>query len=162
MKNKKLFGIFNLLDIIIILVVIAAIVFAAIKVKSNRETVNTGETLKATYIEFYDDDVNDFIKGHIEVGSLVKDATQSIDLGTVMEVNYVEPEDFNADMNGKVITGRKEGYTGVKIKVRTNGKLTENGMQISSYTYYVNKSMEIRAGQVALYPRVSDMGIIEE
>ena len=162
MKNKKLFGIFNVIDIIIILVVIAAVIFAAIKVKENRSQVVTKEEQNSTYIEFYDDDVNDFIKGHIEVGSLVKDATQSIDLGTVMEVTYVDPEDFNPDMNGKIITGHKEGYTGVKIKVKTNGKVTENGMQISSYTYYVNKSMEIRAGQVALYPRVSDMGYIEE
>lgn len=158
MKNKKIFGIFNILDIVIIAILLIIAVFAVLKIKSNKEVAGVGEVTRPTYIEFYDDDVQGFVKGHIAIGSTVKDATQSIDLGQVISVEYGPSEDFHGDNNGKSIKSAKEGYCSVRVKAKTNGKITDNGMTINSYTYYVGKSMEVRAGQVAIYPRVSDMG----
>lgn len=162
MKNKKIFGIFNVLDLIIIAVVIVAIVFAGIKIASNRSTVVTSnEVQKETYIEFYVEEVNDFITKHIKEGDLVKDALQSIDLGTVTEVTYGDAKGFEPDSNGRIVTSSKEGYVSAKVRVKTNGYISNSGMVINSYNYYVNKSMEIRVGNVALYVRLSDMEEVE-
>lgn len=157
-KGKKLFGVLNIVDIVIIAVVIIAVIFAAVKINSNKKQVVNSDVAKTeTYIEFYVEEDGDYIVGHILEGDPVKDALQNIDIGTVVSVEYGEPKDFNADASGRMVTGHKEGYVSCKVKAKTNGKLTRSGLVINSYSYYVNKSMEIRAGNVALYARVSDL-----
>lgn len=154
-KNKKLFGIFNTLDIIIILVVIAAVVFAAVKIKSNK--TGNGEVMQAGdeyIVEFYQEEIEDFIKGHIEEGDVVKDALQSIVMGNVVEVIYDEPVTFNDD--GQIV--RKDGYTSVKVRLKANNAvMTNSGLAINSYNYFIGKTMEVRVGDVALYCKLSDI-----
>lgn len=154
-KDKKLFGIFNLLDIIIILVVIAAVIFAAVKIKSNK--TGNGESLQAGdeyIVEFYQEEIENFIKGHIEEGDIVKDALQSIVMGEVVEVIYDEPVTFNDD--GQIV--RKAGYTSVKVRLKANNAvMTNSGLAINSYNYFIGKTMEIRVGDVALYCKLSNI-----
>lgn len=158
-KGKKLFGIFNVIDLIIIAVVIVAIVFALIKIKGNKAQTITGvaQDETETYLEIYVEEANDFIVGHILEGDPVKDSLQNVDIGTVVKVEYGEPMDFNADASGRMVTGHKEGYVSCRVLAKTNGKLTRSGLTVNSYTYYVNKSCEVRCGNVALYGRISDL-----
>jgi len=156
-KDKKLFGIFNILDVAIIIILMLMLVFVSSKIKTNRRTVTVSEK-KETMVEFYVEDAPDFVKKHIKEGDIVKDALQNNILGKVTSVTYSDPIEWNSDSNGNSVAGRKAGYVSVKIQLSVNSPISPNGgITINSYTYYVNKSMEIRVGNVAFYAKLSDM-----
>ena len=161
LKDKKLFGIFNIVDVVILALIICAVIFAGIKISNNKEqVVNEQENTKETYIEFYVEEVNDFVTKYMKEGDLVKDALQNVEIGEVVELVYDKPRDYGYDSNGNMVVGHKEGYVSVLVKAKTNGKLTDNGLSINSYNYYVGKSIELRVGKTALYVKIH--GLYEE
>lgn len=156
-KSKKIFGVFNILDLVIIGVVLIAVIFAAVKIMSNKGEVVVESSSKECYVEFFVEEVQDFIQGHIKEGDLVKDALQSNVLGTVTKVEYGDSIDFNPNRDGVLVSSSKEGYVSCRVEIKTNGQMTNSGLSINSYNYYINKSMEVRFGDVALYVRLSNI-----
>ncbi len=150
MKNSR-FKI-NIIDMIILVLIIIAIGGVIYKWKFDTKA----ETVKSTQnvIQFYVESVGDYATSNVKEGDLVRDPVQNITIGRVKDVQVGEAIEWTEDSKGQSIGSTREGYASIIVTVHANGVMTENGLDIGSYVYAINKSVEIRAGKVALFTKV--------
>jgi len=151
-KDAKLFGKINIVDFCIILVIIAAAVFVAIKLKGG-STVTVVE--KPIEMKFYVPDIEDFRVEAMAVGDNLYDDSKNLFLGKITNLDIQEAAIFNADAQGNTIKSNKEGYSSVEITTELKATPFENGILIAGNRYGVGHSLTIRAGKSFIYLRIS-------
>ncbi|NLV87486.1 MAG: DUF4330 family protein [Clostridiales bacterium] len=151
-KNGKLFGKINLIDLIIIIVLIGLLAFAALKFVSSR---NSGTELVDLNISFYSDEVPEFVTDYIEIGASVLDDNKDVTMGKVTGFEVGEPLGFATDANGEVQQVYKNGYKSLRVDMSAVGELGENGATIDGVLYGVGHTLTIYAGKAKLYIKIS-------
>lgn len=151
-KNKIL-GIFNIIDILIILVIVAAgfvgykVVFA-----QKVESVSKQETF---IMKFYTEEVPNYVVDAMEIGGQVEDEVKNIGLGRVIDFTVSDGYMFVPNANGEVIKAPKENYSSLEIVSEVQGELYNNGAIVKGNKYGVGHSFTIRAGKAKMYLKVS-------
>lgn len=151
-KNGKLFGKINLIDFIIVLVIIAAVAFVALKVVNKG---NTDSNQTQLHISFYCEETPDYVVNVLKEGTSVLDMTEKVTIGTVESFKVGEPMGFFTDTKGVVQEVQREGYNSVTINVLANGEISEHGATIGGVLYGVGHTLTIYAGEAKLYLKVS-------
>jgi len=153
-KNGKLFGKINLIDLILVLIIIAAVLFAAMKVVSNR---NKTSDVSPVRISFYAEEVPDYVTAALKEGTSVLDSTENVTIGTVESFKVGDPLGYVTDTNGEVEEVQRTGYKSVTITVLANAELGVHGATIDKVLYAVGHSLTIYAGDAKVYLRISDI-----
>ncbi len=153
-KNGKLFGKINLIDLIIVLIIIAAVVFAAMKVVSSR---NKTSDVTPVRISFFTEEVPDYVAAALKEGTSVLDSTENVTIGTVESFKVGEPLGYVTDTNGEVEEVQRTGYKSVSITVLASAELGQHGATIDKILYGVGHSLTIYAGDAKMYLRISDI-----
>lgn len=154
-EKGKLFGKVNLIDLLLIVLVVAAIAFAAVKLTDTAAVSSSGQTFE---MSFYTEEVSDFVAEKIKVGDVLMDADRNVDLGKVTEVILEPSVSWAADNNGNYVKTSRDGYYSVTIKGELTGATRyENGIIAGATRYGVGHSMTLRAGDAKIYLRVSDI-----
>jgi hypothetical protein len=151
-QNKKkgtLFGRFNIIDLIIILLVICVAAFLLWKVLGVGGETTQPDRVK---VVFFEEECPNYVPSHTNPGDPMLDGGENIYLGTVTGIEIDESQTYNYDeITGEMTVGPKEGYCSVYITGEVEGTLTSNGIVVDSTLYSVGHTMILHAGYGKYY-----------
>lgn len=158
--NKgKLFGKINVIDFLLILLVVLAVAFFAVKfVGGGAGAPASAETVR---VEYYAEEVSDFVVDCIRVGDPLTDDAGKSNLGTVVEVITGPSQSYGTNEKGEWVRSTREDFASVRIVSEVKGRLTPYGVEIDGTPYGVGHSMTLRAGKAKIWLRVSGVDQIQ-
>ena len=155
-KSKKLFGIFNIVDIVFIAVVIlAALIFVLSRFGSRVGA-------KDYVIGFYGEEVSDFVCNNLKIGSPVGGEMDFDKLGNIIDVDIYPSVSYAADDQGRFIRSSKEGYKAVVIYCKVTGVKNDYGLYVNGHTYLPGHTFTLYSDNAKLYLRVFSLQEITE
>lgn len=155
-KNGKLFGKINIIDLMVVLVVLVAIAAVALFILKPKDG---GDTL---IMKFRIEEVDEFVAEKVHIGDDLYDDTFSLDLGKVIDVELDDSMSYGGLTNGVYTLGTKENYYSMIITGECKGEKTSLGAEIGGKKYGVGHSFVLRAGDAKLYLRVYDIKLKED
>lgn len=150
-KEGKLFGKINIIDLLIILVVVAALIFVAIKVIGHDSNAGEAQGSKVR-IGFYAAQVEEGFDENVfyEGAPLYEDLT-NVSLGKLTDWN-VEPEyEYQVNSEGETVKLEHTNNHFVNITAEVEGTMAPDGLHIGSSLYCVGAHYTIHVGTGKLY-----------
>ena len=148
MEKKK----FNIVDVIVLLVIIAAVAFVGYKVIGG----GAGAGGSATYeVRFFCEEVPEFAATIIEEGDKILDEQKETNLGVVKEVRVGDARTYATTAEGGVTVNPKPHYNSVEIVAEVKAENYDYGMIVGSSKYGVGHSITIRVGKAKIFGRIS-------
>lgn len=150
-KNGKLFGKVNIIDLLIILIVILALVFAGTKIlgrdSSNKITNAVGKS-GTVRITFFCDDVKEFVPDALNIGDPVEQYQSEIALGKLVSFSSEPAYSYQLDpATGEVVEVPEVNQIFMTIVVEATGNLNEWGFTAGDTTFVVGGGYFINIGQ---------------
>ena len=138
MKKK-----FNVVDLLILLVILAAVVLAGWKLlgRSRNRSTET-EDQEIVYTASYRE-VRRFTAQQFHEGDRIFDDTTDTYMGTIEKVEVKPYTTVETDLQGQGIRVEKTGYYTVEVTVRCPGLERENG-------YFLSGLVELKSGSILL------------
>lgn len=144
-NSRKIFGLFNGLDILIILVLLAAVAFGVYWVAGGKNSGGTAaETKTYTYVVEGRQVLNETANFPVE-GSKVFDSTSSAYLGTVKS-SWSEPfreVNFNRTTN-KYEMLPVPGYCNIYVEIEGSGTETDQDITVEGNVVKVGKEQNVK------------------
>ena len=159
-KKGKLFGKINIIDLLLIVVLVAAVGIFGYKFlfKGGNDAASGAGVNGKAKISFYTEEVSDFVlDGTINIGDPVIDVNTSTVMGTIVDVQIGESHSYAANSEGKFVLSEKPEHSSVTVVIESDGSQMVNGIKIGSNKYYIGHSMTITAGRAKMYLRISDI-----
>ncbi|WP_010246059.1 DUF4330 domain-containing protein [Acetivibrio cellulolyticus] len=154
-SKGKLFGKVSIIDILIVLVVVAAVVGVGYKLtKSN--TISFKPNEEKFLLTFYADEAPDYSVKAAKVGDIVKDFENGSTFGKVIEAPKIDKAiSFHEFHNGEWIVGSKTGYCSYYMKVEGTGVTnTDGGYSFTGANYYIGRTVTMRVGNAVFSGRI--------
>ncbi|MGE4353200.1 MAG: DUF4330 domain-containing protein [Oscillospiraceae bacterium] len=143
-KKGMLFGKLNIIDLVVILLVIAACAFFAIRFMDTGSVTTVPDKVK---IVFFEEECPSFVTAQTHVGDTVMDGTTNTSLGTVTDIKVDDSITYSVNpTTGEVVLGSKEGYVSAYITAECEGTLTDSGVVIDGTLYSVGHTLVLHAG----------------
>lgn len=144
MKSRKLFGIFNIVDVILILLVIAAGLIGAKMFLGGGTGQTTAETKTYSYVVMGQEVVEETADFPVVGGNAYNSSTSAY-LGIVKEVRT---EPFTETMFNRT-TGKYEkvpvaGYSDIYVTIEGNGTETEKDITVEGQTVKVGMELNVK------------------
>lgn len=161
-KNGKLFGKINIIDVIIVIVLLAAILFGAYKfgLFSQRQVI-TANTDKLRLV-FYQEEVNTFTTDNTKLKDPVTETLQNASLGSVVNLEVDKSVSWGYDKDGRQVKSTKEGFSSIFITAETTGTISPSGILTGGSKYYVGQLMTLRVGTSTFFCRLYDVEKVQE
>lgn len=151
-EKGRLFGKINLIDLIIILIVIAALVFLGAKFFGPESTAaNTQEAV----VSFYYEECPNYVADQLQAGDSIWDSGDNVVIGTVKDWTTADSVTYLLDDNGNTVQTSKDGYCALTLRCDAEGVIGEHGITINGTLYGVGHTLTMYAGQAKLYLKVS-------
>lgn len=154
-SKGKLFGKVSIIDILIVLVVIAAVVGVGYKLtKSSTGSIIANE--EKFLLTFYNDEAPDYAVKSVKAGDVVKDFDKGSNLGKVIEVPKIDQAiSFHEYEDGKWVTGSRTGYCSYYMQVEAKGVTNaDGGFSFGGANYYIGRTVTIRVGDTVFTGRI--------
>ena len=164
-EKGNLFGKINVIDFVVLLAVLAAAVVFAFSWISGYMGDKTRDTKKAEekefIMEFYADEVADYVVEHLKEGAELYDADSAAKLGEVVSFETGPSRVYVTNEAGEIVVSEKEGYSSLTIVGKVTATQGDGGIEVSGCTYGVGHTMTLRAGNAKIYLKVSDFSEIQ-
>ncbi len=154
-EKGKLFGKVNIIDLVIILVIIAAVAFVGFKFLA--PGMNNADTAGVAEVKFYIEEVSDFVADKIQIGDRLMDEAKNVSLGVVTNIEFAPAVSYGTNSEGKWVTSSKEGYKSMILTGEVQATKYDHGMIVNASKYYVGHTFVLLAGKSKLYLRVYDI-----
>ncbi len=154
-EKGRLFGKVNIVDLIIVVVILAAVAYLAITFLGPESTIASSEDVTVT---FYTEEIPDYVVAALEEGSKVWDLSDNVTIGTVDSwsvsdsISYVVNDTQTASFETP-----KTGYNALSLNVSAQGVIEEHGVRIGGVLYGVGHTVTMYAGEAKLYIKVSSI-----
>lgn len=163
-EKGKLFGFINIIDLIVLLVIVllAAVGvkfmrsggFAALSKEDSAGFMGPETTLE---IEFFGEEVSDFVVDQLYTGAYLYDETSLEDLGVLTAFEVGESIAYAPNDEGVNVAAPKPDYKSVKITGEVKGERTPLGATVGAAHYAAGHTFVLRAGDAKIYLRVYDV-----
>lgn len=169
--NKgKLFGKINVIDLLIVVVIVAAVALIAFKTvipDGGTETTQSGEVVKQedvdVFFEFYAEEVPEYVvDGTMKKGDKVTEVGTDNLMGEIVDFEIKDSVAYASDDEGKWVASPKPNYKSVRVRCKGKGDYYEHGCKIKGAKYYVGHTMTIAAGRAKLYLKISDIEYVDQ
>lgn len=160
-KKGKLFGKINIIDLLIVLVLVAAVMVIGVRFLRGGENAAKKEEPDVLRLTFYAEEVNDWVAEKVEVGDEMFDATYAQEIGVVTEVKTDAPETYGINDEGQYVPAPRDGFCSIQISGEVRGTKTDVGAEINEHLYGVGHSMVLYAGDAKIYLRLMDIEVLE-
>ncbi|MCL2197819.1 MAG: DUF4330 domain-containing protein [Defluviitaleaceae bacterium] len=158
MKDGKIFGVVNIIDLFIVIVLIGVAVFGIWQFNAGRGVIGIAPPETREFIiSFFAEEVEDFTAFAVEVGAPVTDHGRNVFLGTVTAVEIDDARIWNADQYGIAVASPKPGFSSIEISARLTAQPTEHGIIIAGNRYGIGHSLAVRAGRGQIFMRISGL-----
>lgn len=150
--EKKKFKL-NIIDIIIIIVIAAAVIFLGSKVLGKAFVSGQDYTVRPTHtyhITLYTDRVANYVLDSTEVGDKAYDYTDETELGKVVSVERGDCIEYEIE-NGEYVTMVCENYSSAYITLEVKGQESDHGVEINDTIYAAGHTFVLYAGQGKYY-----------
>ena len=156
-KNGKLFGKVNIIDLLIILVVIAALVFVGKRLYGgNDNDMGRPQLVRMT---FFADEAPAFLEGKAAAGDPVIDYDNSTSLGNLTSYETA-PAYAYAEVNGEAVQVPVANTCFITCTCEVEGYVADDGLRINGFLYCIGGSHTIRAGQTRFNCRLANFEVI--
>ncbi|MBE7020051.1 MAG: DUF4330 domain-containing protein [Ruminococcaceae bacterium] len=154
-EKGKLFGKVNIIDLVIILVIIAAVAFVGYKFLA--PGMAGTDTQSVAEVKYYIEEVSDFVADQIKVGDKLMDEGKNVPLGVVTNIEFGPAVSYGTNQEGAWVTSSREGYKSMILTGEVPATKFDHGMIVNASKYYVGHTFVLLAGQAKLYLRVYDI-----
>lgn len=152
----RLFKKINLIDLLIILIILAAGIFVFTKFR-RANIVTPLAKQEPVAITFIIESVPEYAANNVEVDDPVTDRVTSSYLGKVTKVEKKPDISYAADENGKYIRSSKEGYCSLEFTVEGSGVFNGKVVNIGNTNYYVYRDTTVYVGDTMLFTRIKNI-----
>ena len=161
-KNMKLFGKVSLLDILIVLIVVAAIIAATVYFSSHGTGFGGVETQPITYEVMIKKVDYDFVDD-IKVGQQVNDRVKGYNRGTVESVEIVQHSDKATDLTtGAQALKVYPGLYDAIVRIKVEAEVTDRYINLSGNRIDIGKEAYLQIGANVYKSWVSAIEVDEE
>jgi hypothetical protein len=145
MNQKK--AKFNIVDILVILVLIAGIVFVGVRMFGGEEPAVSDPATGGKYlVTFCADSVHEDVAATLVQGSKAENASRNMDLGHLVDFTIGDSVVYTTNSNGELIKTTKEGYVSVSLVCEVTGTDQSTGLQVGQFMLNVGHNMGVRCG----------------
>jgi hypothetical protein len=149
MNQKK--AKFNIVDILVILVLIAGIVFVGVRMFGGEEPAVSDPATGGKYlVTFCADSVHEDVAATLVQGSKAENASRNMDLGTLIDFSIDVAIAYGTDSKGNVVQGTKPGYVSVTLVCRVTGFQNPTGLQVGQFALNMGHAMGVCAGNTEI------------
>lgn len=150
-KNGKLFGKINIIDLLIIIIIILALVFAGTKILgrdgSSKLTNAVGKTSTVRMTVFCDD-VKEFVPDALHIGDPVEQYQSSIALGKLLEFSSEPAYTYQYDpQTGESVKVPEVNQIFMTAVIEATGVFNEWGLTVNDTTFVVGGGYFFNIGQ---------------
>ena len=153
-EKGKLFGKINIIDLLVIIVILAALCFALFRYALPKND-KAGE--QAFELVLYCHDTPRFTAEQIKTGDSVWDQSYDVELGTVKTVEILPLMETQAGPDGKTVTTESDWLVSVILTLDSKGAKDEHGVRINGSLYGSGHTMTVFAGEAKLYLKVREI-----
>lgn len=145
---------FNIIDLIFILVIVAAVAAVGFKFLGDSATTRSSSQYVIT---LHSDDVPSNALKPVKVGDKMTDETGDIYLGKIDSIETGEALVYTTNSDGQICTSAKEGYESVDMTVTVTATGSEHYITIGGTKYSINHGFTARCGMSKVYLRIIDI-----
>ncbi len=154
-KNYKLFGKINIIDLFVLLVVVAAVLFVGTKFLGN----DGGGELSNVRLTFYSDETSDFVIDKIAEGAPIFDDSHKVELGTCEYYAKGDTAKSSFVEDGVWHVSDKPDYSTLELVCLSKGVDLPNGVEIGGEQYCVGDYIVLRIGHAKIYIELIDISV---
>ncbi len=166
-KEGKLFGIINIIDLLVLLFIIAAAAVAGMfftgklgaETQGSKSEILSKGSVGAIDVVFYTEEVSDFVidKVNLVDSYAFDDACQHL-LGKVTDVDEGESIIYGTNAQGATIASPKEGYSSAYITAAVPAAIrTRFGFSLNKANYGIGHTFVVRVDDAKIYMRIYDI-----
>ena len=151
MNQKK--AKFNIVDIIVIVILLAAAAFVGVKMFGGQEpsaAVSDPATGAPYLVTFHAECVQKEVADTLVMGSKSENASRNMDLGTLVDFTTAESVVYGFDSKGNCVASEKPGHVSVTLVCRVNGTQMPTGLQVGQYMLNIGHEMGVCLGNTEL------------
>lgn len=163
MKNGKLFGKINIIDLLIIVIVLAALVFVGLRYLRPDSVARSADPDKVR-MTFFADKAPLLLwdQGDRQMGGPVSDFDTSNYLGILTAYEPEEAYIYALDQqSGEVLRVLSSTECFLTFACEGEGYISDDGLRINGVQYSIGASYVIRAGQTRIACRLADIERID-
>ena len=143
MSQKK--AKFNIVDILVVLILVAGIVFVGVRMMAKEEPVGTSYLLT-----FRADCVPEEVAATLTADTSAKDHTRNIVLGTLVEFSTGESVTYGFDSEGTCVASAKPGHVSVTLVCRVTGVEGVTGVMVDRNMLCVGSELDVSCGNTQI------------
>lgn len=152
----RLFKKINLIDLLIILIILAAGVFLFNKFQKANIVIPLAKQ-EPVAITFIIESLPEYAADNVEINDPVTDKVTSAYLGKVTKVEKLPDRSYAPDQDGKYVRSSKEGYCSLEFTVEGTGVFNGKVVNIGNTNYYVYRDTTVYVGDTILFTRIKDI-----
>jgi len=158
-EKGRLFGKINIVDLLIIVVIVAAIAFIGIKFVMPHSDNSPKEKMEMV---IYVEESERFVTDQLVIGSPVHDDTDSVDLG-VCKACKIEPfyEPFEDVETKQIVKAEVDHKCVVELTVEVEGTNGTYGATVDGYLFGIGHTLVVSAGNCKFYGAVKSITVIK-
>lgn len=159
MKNGKLFGKLNIIDLLIILIVLAALVFVGLRYLRPDNGVPSSAVPEKVRMTFFADEAPILLRaqGDRQLGGPVSDFDTSTYLGVLTSFAAEDSYTYMPDpVSGELVAVPSTVECFLTFACEGEGYISNDGLRINGVQYSIGGTYVIRAGQTRISCRLAD------
>lgn len=156
MKNGKLFGKLNIIDLLIILIVLAAAAFVGLRLLG-RGAGSEAVSLQETELTFLAVHAPALLEGKAEIGQPVIDYDTKGSLGALTAYDAAPAYAYVGNNAGEAVRVEMDDECTLTFSCRCSGQLSDTGFFLDGTNYSVGGSYVICVGQTRIACRLASM-----
>lgn len=152
---------FNIVDIIVILILVAGVVFVGVRMLGDRNPADAINDNKTYQVTLRADCVPEDVAAALVQGSACEDLDRTMDLGKLTGFTTGESVTYTTDRDGEWVSSAKSGHVSVTLICELSASETPTGLRLGKYMLNVGRELDICCGMVQLQAVICDIAPAE-
>lgn len=157
-KNGKLFGKINIIDLLIVLIVIAAVIFVGLRFFGGND--NDYGQPQTVIMTFYAGDAPALLAGAAQPGDPVNDFDNTSSLGTLVSYETEDAYTYGVGPGGEPVQLPVPNTCWLTFSCEVEGYVAADGLRVNGYEYPVGGTVTVCAGPMRVSCRLAGYEIV--
>lgn len=158
-EKGKLFGLINVIDLFVLVIIVALVGFGAYKMVNVNPTVAVNN--KQAVMRFEITEVRDYTYNVIQVGETVKDYDKNIVYGKVVKVEKTPAKRYVTTADGRVVVATVPDKLDVSIYVQGTATSNNNIILMGNNEIFVGASLALKGQKFTVRGTVLEVKFVE-